>query len=425
MSEKILKALMQLFAIIARPESSEKDRRNVVEAFLRRQLNEELVKEYLVAFDQFYHEAQEKQKRGAHKKRQSAVSVRILKITNQINYQLTQNQKIIVLVQLLEFCKSDGTVITIEEVEFIKAVAESFYVEISEFELIQYFVLNDFSDMPDSNNILVIDNKVDDTGTHIHHITNDTINGQIWVMEVTSANIHFIRFINMTELYMNGQLLQEDKVYPFNPGSSLRDPKTTPIYYSDIVSNYRKEELKASRVVYEVKEIEYIFKSGDIGIHKMSFEEESGRMVGIMGASGAGKSTLLNLLNGNNKPDRGEIQINGINIHQDSDKAEGLIGYVSQDDLLIEELTVYQNLYYNAKLCFDNLTDEEIHDKVSSTLQNLGLYEIKDMKVGSPLNKKISGGQRKRLNISLELIREPPILFLDEPTSGLSSRDSE
>ncbi|MBS0011450.1 MAG: ATP-binding cassette domain-containing protein, partial [Bacteroidales bacterium] len=167
------------------------------------------------------------------------------------------------------------------------------------------------------------------------------------------------------------------------------------------------------------------FKTGDVGIHTMSFEEESGRLVGIMGASGAGKSTLLNLLNGNNTPDNGEVLINGINIHSESENAEGLIGYVSQDDLLIEELTVYQNLYYNAKLCFDNLDEDEIHQKVANTLQSLGLYEIKDMKVGTPLNKKISGGQRKRLNISLELIREPPILFLDEPTSGLSSRDSE
>ncbi len=425
MSEKILKALMQLFAIIARPESSEKDRRNIVEAFLRRQLNEELVKEYLSSFDQFYREAQAKQKKSAHKKRQSAISVRILKITSQINDQLTQNQKIIVLVQLLEFCKSDGTAITNEEFEFIKAVAESFYVERSEFELIRQFVLSDYSGMPDSNNILVIDNKLESPGDIIHHVINESIKGQIWVLEISSANMHFIRFTYMAELYMNGQLVQEDKVYPFNPGSSLRDPKATPIYYSDIVSKFRREELEASRVVYEVKDIEYRFKTGEMGIHKMSFEEESGRLVGIMGASGAGKSTLLNVLNGNNTPNSGAVLINGINIHRDSENAEGLIGYVSQDDLLIEELTVYQNLYYNAKLCFDNLTENEIHEKVSNTLQNLGLFEIKDMKVGTPLNNKISGGQRKRLNISLELIREPPILFLDEPTSGLSSRDSE
>src|SRR5512133_1529369 len=188
---------------------------------------------------------------------------------------------------------------------------------------------------------------------------------------------------------------------------------------------FMKEEFRASRVVYEVNNLEYRFKNGKVGIHHMTFKEESGRMVGIMGASGAGKSTLLGVLNGTNSPYDGEVLINGVSIHNDKDKVKGLIGYVSQDDLLIEELTVFENLYYNAKLCFDNLSEEEIVARVDNVLRNLGLYEIRDIQVGSPLNKKISGGQRKRLNISLELIREPAIMFLDEPTSGLSSRDSE
>src|ERR1019366_3079257 len=98
---------------------------------------------------------------------------------------------------------------------------------------------------------------------------------------------------------------------------------------------------------------------------------------------------------------------------------------VSQDDLLIEELTVFQNLFYNAKLCFGNKSDKEISEMVVDVLTNLGLIAIRDLKVGSPLEKTISGGQRKRLNIALELIREPSVLFVDEPTSGLSSRDSE
>lgn len=91
----------------------------------------------------------------------------------------------------------------------------------------------------------------------------------------------------------------------------------------------------------------------------------------------------------------------------------------------MEDLTVFENLYYNAKLCFDGLSDYKLNKMVVSTLKDLGLHEIKNLKVGSPLNKKISGGQRKRLNIALELIREPSVLFVDEPTSGLSSRDSE
>jgi ABC-type multidrug transport system ATPase subunit len=104
---------------------------------------------------------------------------------------------------------------------------------------------------------------------------------------------------------------------------------------------------------------------------------------------------------------------------------EGLVGNIPQDDLLIEELTVFQNLYYNTKLCYGALDDFEIRNKVDNVLDSLGLKEIKDLRVGSVLNKMISGGQRKRLNIGLELVREPSILFVDEPTSGLSSRDAE
>jgi ABC-type multidrug transport system ATPase subunit len=144
-----------------------------------------------------------------------------------------------------------------------------------------------------------------------------------------------------------------------------------------------------------------------------------------MGASGAGKTTLLNVLSAIEPVTEGQVLINGINIHTEKEKVKGLIGYIPQDDLLIEELTFFENLFYNAKLCFKDLTDSEITDLVMKVLNNLGLAERKDLKVGSPLQKTISGGQRKRLNISLELIREPSVLFVDEPTSGLSSRDSE
>jgi len=88
-------------------------------------------------------------------------------------------------------------------------------------------------------------------------------------------------------------------------------------------------------------------------------------------------------------------------------------------------LTVYQNLFYNARLCFNDLGHEFVHKRVLETLLNIGLLDIKDQLVGGVFNQGISGGQRKRLNIALELIREPAILFIDEPTSGLSSSDSE
>ena len=120
----------------------------------------------------------------------------------------------------------------------------------------------------------------------------------------------------------------------------------------------------------------------------------------------------------------GSIFLNGYDIHTESEKLKGLIGYIPQDDLLLEELTVYQNLYYNARLCFGDLMMKRYVRLVDKVISDLELDEISDLQVGDPLNKKISGGQRKSLNIGLELMREPAILFVDEPTSGLSSHDS-
>jgi ABC-type multidrug transport system ATPase subunit len=185
-------------------------------------------------------------------------------------------------------------------------------------------------------------------------------------------------------------------------------------------------DIDMPRITYEVRDVSFQFKSGDIGIRNIDLAEEQGKLIGIMGASGAGKTTLLNVLSGTEKPTTGKVLVNGYDLHYDDEnELEGVIGVIPQDDLLIEELTVFENLYYNAKLCFRDKSEEEINNLVEETLRSLGLYDRRHLKVGSPLNKMISGGQRKRLNIALELIREPGILFVDEPTSGLSSRDSE
>ncbi|MDX9769533.1 MAG: ATP-binding cassette domain-containing protein [Tenuifilaceae bacterium] len=428
MSESILKALMQLFAIIARPEDEsediENDRRLVVESFLRQQLNQELVREYLKVFDYYYELYQEKQsEKSKSKKRTSSSSVRVLKICTQINEELTQQQKVVVVVRLLEFVKTEENSITEQEMAFISTVAETFYIESDEFDLIHQFIINSNMQTPLHSKILLVDNA-EGYAPEIKHIQAQSLQGQIHILWVEFANIYFLRYSGNDELYLNGHLLRRDKVYVLNNGSSIRNPKITPIYYSDIVARFTLDKIK-ERIVFEVNDVEFRFKGGKVGLHQLDFTYESGHLVGIMGASGAGKTTLLNVLNGSETPTRGSVKVNGVDIHRQAEEVEGLIGFVSQDDLLIEELTVFQNLYYNAKLCFDNYTEEDIIKAVNGMLINLGLYEIKDMVVGSPLNKKISGGQRKRLNIALELIREPAILFLDEPTSGLSSRDSE
>ncbi len=425
MSEEILKALMQLFAIVSRPGSDASERRLMVESFLSRQLNQELVAVYRDIFDSFFKQVMEEDAKVTKKERLlSRRSVRVLKICTVINEELAQSQKIVVLFQLLEFIKSDKLEASSQEMEFISTVSDTFNIPDEDFDLTRDFVLSD-GDLEDNIEYLVVDDKRENgAGENIKHIYRENLIGQIRFVHIKSTNLYFVKYIGLAELNMNGQLLEPYKTYPLNTGSSLRNQLIAPVYYSDVVSLFVGDMVK-SRIVFEAKKINYRFKSGDIGLHELSFIEQSGRLVGIMGASGAGKSTLLNVLNGASVPSEGEVLINGTNIHSGDSSIEGIIGFVSQDDLLIEELTVYQNLYYNAKLCFEDYSEEQLVETVHRVLTNLGLFETKDFQVGTPLNKKISGGQRKRLNIALELIREPAVLFLDEPTSGLSSRDSE
>ncbi len=425
MSDEILKALMQLFAIISRPGSDAAERRLIVESFLNRQLNQELVDIYLEVFDVYFKQVMDEDAQVVKKERLLAKrSVRVLKICTAINEELAQPQKIIVIFLLVEFIKSETQQATEQEIEFITTVADTFNIPEDDFDGIRAFVLTD-GKLKDHPEYLVVDHvKERAPGNQIKHIFRENLIGQIRFIHIYSTNLYFVKYVGQTELYMNGQLLAPLKTYPFNTGSSLRNQQIAPVYYSDIVSMFVGDSVK-SRIVFEAKHLTYRFKSGDVGLHDVSFTEQSGRLVGIMGASGAGKSTLLNVLNGANHPSEGKVLINGVDIHSSDPTIEGMIGFVSQDDLLIEELSVYQNLYYNAKLCFDNYTEKQVVKTVERVLMNLGLYEIRDIQVGTPLNKKISGGQRKRLNIALELIREPAVLFLDEPTSGLSSRDSE
>lgn len=423
MSERILKALMQLFSIVSEAEAVSDNSREIVESFLKQQLNQKLVDEYLKLYDEFIEAKTRKSAGGKKKKRTSVNSVKVLLICTQINEELAQKQKIIVLIRLLEFIYANKHA-SEQEMEFVSTVAETFNIPSEEFELCKQFVEYDEDKKIDSPNVLIVDNQQENTHAPNKHVYSEGLKSPLRIIKVESLNMFFVRYFGSSALYLNGILLGKTRSSILTQGSSIRSSKVQPIYYSDIISCFFADD-NAEKIVFNVEDLTYKFKGGNYGMHPFSFTEESGRLVGIMGASGAGKSTLLNLLNGSYIPTTGQITINGIDIHHDPDKIEGVIGYVSQDDLLIEELTVFQNLYYNAKLCFDDLNEKEITKRVVDVLSSIGLYEAKDLKVGSPMDKTISGGQRKRLNIALELIREPAVLFVDEPTSGLSSRDSE
>lgn len=425
MSHRILRALMQLFAIIASADRLTAEGRSIVEDFLKQQLSRGYVQTYLAIFDEYLSMLQGKAVEGKAKKRVSVNSVKVLRICTEINGELNQKQKYVVLAKLIEFAYSSSEVVTGLELEFLSTVANVFNIDNDEFESCLALAAHDsIESNKDKPQFLVINNFPNQTYQHAKHLLNDTLTGELWFYNIKSAGLLFVRYFGNSQLTLNGKPLLIDTVNVFSQGAVIRSAKSQPVYYSDVMRCYL-EDAANTEFNLTANSVEYVFKNGKKGLNAINFIATSGNLIGIMGGSGAGKSTLLNILNSNLKPSQGEVLINGINIHSDWEKLEGVIGFVPQDDLLMEDLTVFQNLFYNSKLCFGNLDDAAIIEKVKTMMDALGLFEIQNLKVGDPLNKSISGGQRKRLNIALELIRAPSILFVDEPTSGLSSMDSE
>jgi ABC transport system ATP-binding/permease protein len=420
MSEEILKALTQLFAIITKQDGgvTENERQFVIN-FFQQELDHDSVKGYVQLYDEIsgYGKEEERNKLTSVKD-----SVKTLGICKKINKTLTQKQKVVVLIKLLELVSSDKN-FTPQRMEIVNTVSTVFNIIQDQYKLIESFVISEDVSQFNFTDILLM-NAAATKSAELQKHAHAHIEGQLVFMRVSSVDMYFTKYLGHESNILNGFIVQPNRVYLFSHGSTIKTQAGDAHYYSDIVADFN-EELKTTKLSFNANIEEFKFPNGTIGLRDVMISEGPGKLIGIMGASGAGKTTLLLALAGLEKPSKGEILINGFDIHKEKEEIQGVIGFVSQDDLLIEELTVYENLYYNAKLCFADFTEEQLSKRVMEVLENLGLDQRKDLKVGNPLEKTISGGQRKRLNIALELIREPAILFLDEPTSGLSSRDSE
>lgn len=417
MSEPLLKAILRLFAVVAREDDVTHQEREQIRIFLDEHLSHGAVESYLKIFDEYSQNYPPKPPDLG-----SELS-RLEELCREVNADLTQKQKVVIILELINIIQADGA-ISERESELLQAIGVNFKISATEIAAIKTFVLGQASAMLDHPQILIIDPTPSSAFTKSHHIERAHLNGFIAVLYVEQAEFYFIKYLGGSDVYLNGVPVKSGRIAVFAVGSMLRWEKDEPVYYGDILNKFKKFG-KYPRLSFEGKNLSFRFKNGKLGLREVNLSEESGNLIALMGGSGAGKSTLLHVLNGSDAPFQGQVLINGIDIHKDPKRVEGVIGFVPQDDLLIEDLTVYQNLYYAAKLCFSDKSEQEVDTLVTKVLEDLGLSETKDLKVGSPLRKTISGGQRKRLNIGLELLREPAVLFCDEPTSGLSSRDSE
>jgi ABC-type multidrug transport system ATPase subunit/pSer/pThr/pTyr-binding forkhead associated (FHA) protein len=202
---------------------------------------------------------------------------------------------------------------------------------------------------------------------------------------------------------------------------------------AEVVQEEYSADRWAGRPLYEIEAWSLVLEVPDrdnprekkVLLDNVAFKALPGDMIALMGPSGAGKTTLLLTLNGYLPPTSGVVRINGEDLYNIYDTLRGSIGYVPQDDIVHPELTVWEAVRYSAKFRLPpDYTEDEIDRRVEQTIKELGLEGVKNLQIGKPEKKILSGGQRKRVNIALELVTDPVILFLDEPTSGLAADDT-
>jgi ABC-type multidrug transport system ATPase subunit len=150
-------------------------------------------------------------------------------------------------------------------------------------------------------------------------------------------------------------------------------------------------------------------------LDEVSLSIYPGEFVAIVGGSGTGKTSLIHVLNGFSPATSGELRYNGLNLYENLSLFRSLLGYVPQDDIVHPELSVERTLYYAARLRLPQDTRrEEIAERMEEVLAVVDLADRRDTEV-----RRLSGGQRKRVSLAVELLAKPKAFFLDEPTSGL------
>ncbi len=431
MYEGIIETLIRLFAIITdyHDDESKELSSDLVRSFLHENFNRELVEAYhqhYLEFVEHYHITNRDILYQQDGNGDKFINKKYLnQICNDIVAQFDLGTRFMIVAQLLNFIKKEGD-FKLDDLKTVNLVARGLKIDPKEYDNLYRFQLFSIDKVKDKANLFVVNGNESYPDPEIKHLYRENQQVELELIRIGSINTLFFRYWGPRNMYMNGHRLTQRRLYVFPPGAILKTSRIIPIYYSSIMTRFIQEKGKP-RIVLNVDNVEYRFSRRNYGLHPLSFQERSGDLVGILGGSGVGKTTLLNVLNGKLKPNNGTITINGYNLHdpRNEELLKGVIGYVPQDDLLLEELTVYKNLEFNARFCFGEMTDEEIEAKIDQALNDFDLVEARDLVVGNPLKKILSGGQRKRLNIALELMREPSILFVDEPTSGLSSADSE
>ena len=251
-------------------------------------------------------------------------------ICSSLHGKILANEGALLLLRLMEFCSEDG----LQANAMFRTMAEKF----------------DISDEQYNNYLDFVTNKPTE---HVKFHKIEGLNGQLKTLLDPQTGQLIFTYDGSDTVLLNDVPVLAGAYQIWIQSSVLKVSNGKPVYYSSIIRTYQTDQDQTQAVEFCGRNINFRFPNSDNGMHDLSFTMHNGELLAIMGGSGTGKTTLLSILNGSLMPQEGTITINGHDIAEPAAKA--LIGFVPQDDLLIEELTVYQNLWFTAKLCFEGM----------------------------------------------------------------------
>ncbi|MFO7657459.1 MAG: ATP-binding cassette domain-containing protein [Bacteroidales bacterium] len=260
-----------------------------------------------------------------------------------------------------------------------------------------------------------------------YRITNkieiENLTGDMTVLFLERNKLFVVECPYNSEFEIEGSAGNVCRFKILEPGTLVKTKNKTLINYTEIKNRYFENRSLAT-IDLMLEDVSFVHPHRRKGIRSITLTERSGQLIGILGKEGAGKTTLLELLAGRINPDTGKIQINNYNLKTNKYLLKSIIGYVPEEDMLFDELTVYDNLLLVAQMFFGKMQHKELTKKVNNLLDKLDLIKLRNTVVGSVYEKNLQPGQRRLLNIALELLREPKILLVDNPVYGLSISES-
>src|SRR6185295_6905050 len=279
MSEPVLKAIMRLFALVAKEDKVTQQERDYIRNFLADHLNQKAVASHVQLFDDYSSSYS-----GKLSVTQEQETIDL--ICAEINQEVVQKQKAVIILELMTIILADGTISMHEEL-LSHAIGKALLVSKEDVNLIQAYVQARTPQAFDHESILIIESQPS-PATRSKKIIREDLDGFIAVLYVKSTDIYFIKYLGKTDVYLNGVPLKPGSIMVLATGSALRWETADPVYYGDVLSCFKKITSR-THFSFEAKNIFYQFKNGKLGLREVNIAEQSGKLIALMGASGAGK----------------------------------------------------------------------------------------------------------------------------------------